>query len=60
MKPQSVLLTACLSVLLVRPGAAQSDDWRTIEIETTEVTSSDVAISPDGPFPFTRGVTRVR
>ncbi len=50
MKPQSVLLTACLSVLLVRPGAAQSDDWRTIEFETTEVTAPDVAISPDGQW----------
>jgi Tol biopolymer transport system component len=50
MKPQFVLLTACLSALIVRPAAAQSDDWRTIEIETTEVTSPDVAISPDGQW----------
>ncbi|MEE9533605.1 MAG: amidohydrolase family protein, partial [Acidimicrobiia bacterium] len=50
MNPQSVLLTACLSVLLVHPGAAQSDDWRTIEFETTEVTAPDVATSPDGQW----------
>ena len=50
MKPQSVLLTACLSVLLVRPAAAQDDGWRTIEFETSEVTTPDVAISPDGQW----------
>ncbi len=50
MKPQSALLTVCLSVLLVHPAAAQSNDWRTIEFETTEVTSPDVTLSPDGQW----------
>ena len=50
MKPLAALLTACLSALLVRPGAAQSDEWRTIEFETTEVTAPDVAVSPDGEW----------
>ncbi len=50
MKPQSVFLTACLSVLLIRPAAAQSDGWRTIEFETTEVTRADVTVSPDGQW----------
>ena len=44
-----VLLTA-ISLLCVHPAAAQSDDWRTIEFETTEVTSPDIAISPDGEW----------
>ncbi len=50
MKPQSVLLTACLSVLLVRPATAQDDGWRTIEFETSEVTFPDVTLSPDGEW----------
>jgi imidazolonepropionase-like amidohydrolase/Tol biopolymer transport system component len=29
---------------------AQSDDWRTIEIETSEVTAPDVTVSPDGEW----------
>jgi Tol biopolymer transport system component len=29
---------------------AQSDDWRTIEFETTEVTAADVTLSPDGQW----------
>ncbi|MCK5652136.1 MAG: hypothetical protein KAJ42_12190 [Gemmatimonadetes bacterium] len=28
----------------------ESDDWRTIEIETTEVTAPDVSITPDGEW----------
>ena len=28
--------------------AAQDQDWRTVELETNEVTAADVAISPDG------------
>ncbi len=50
MKPQSVLLTVCLSAVLVRLGAAQSDGWRTIEFETSEVTAADVTLSPDGEW----------
>ena len=45
--PLSVLAT----VLVSGPALAQADDgWRTIEFETTEVTSPDVAISPDGQW----------
>jgi hypothetical protein len=29
---------------------AQDDDWRTIEIETSEVTAPDVTVSPDGEW----------
>ncbi len=37
------------TILLSDPALAQDDDgWRTIEIETTEVTAPDVAITPDG------------
>ena len=37
------------SVLVAQPARAQDDDgWRTIEIETTEVTAPDAAITPDG------------
>ena len=41
---------ALVPTTLVFPniGAAQDDGWRTIEIETTEVTTPDVALSPDG------------
>ena len=46
----SVLLAASISLLFVGPAAAQSDDWRTIEFETTEVTRPDVAVSPDGQW----------
>jgi len=46
----SVLLAASISLLFVGPAAAQSDDWRTIEFETTEVTAADVTVSPDGEW----------
>ena len=37
------------AILVSVPAAAQdADGWRTIEIETTEVTAPDVAITPDG------------
>ena len=42
------LLPALVTIWLVRPAIAQNDGWRTIEIETTEVTAPDVAITPDG------------
>ena len=42
------LLTALVTMWLVCPVTAQDDGWRTIEIETTEVTAPDVAITPDG------------
>ncbi len=44
------LLPALVTILLVRPAAAQDDGWRTIEFETTEVTAPDVAITPDGQW----------
>ncbi len=43
-----VCLLTC--VLVIPPAAAQDDDWRTIEFETTEVTAADVALSPDGQW----------
>ncbi len=41
-----VLVTA----VLPNAAAAQDDGWRTIEIETTEVTDPDIAIFPDGEW----------
>ncbi len=46
----SILLAAFILLLCVHPAAAQSDGWRTIEFETTEVTRADVAVSPDGQW----------
>ena len=43
----AVLCVACVSLLVVGSAAAQDNDWRTIEFETTEVTEADVALSPD-------------
>ena len=34
--------------VLPNTAAAQDDGWRTIELETTEVTAPDVTITPDG------------
>ncbi|UCC84720.1 MAG: PD40 domain-containing protein [Gemmatimonadota bacterium] len=45
-----VLFAALLSAVVFRPVIAQSDGWRTIEFETTEVTAADVAVSPDGQW----------
>ena len=36
------------TLALPNPAAAQDDDWRTIEFETTEVTDADITVSPDG------------
>ncbi len=52
----SLWLAASLSLVLVGPATAQDDGWRTIEIETTEVTSPDVAVSPDGAWKATRSI----
>ena len=43
---------ALVLVTLVLPNtsAAQDDDLRTIEFETSEVTAPDVAVSPDGKW----------
>jgi len=46
----SLWIAASLSFVLVCPLTAQDDGWRTIEFETTEVTSPDVAVSPDGEW----------
>ncbi len=48
--PPNVLGGATVLLLCVSPVAAQSDDWRTIEFETTQVTSPDVALSPEGEW----------
>ena len=37
-----------VTLVLSNTAAAQDDGWRTIEIETTEVTAPDVAVTPDG------------
>ena len=42
------LLAASMSLWLVHPAAAQNDETRTIEFETSEVTAADVTVSPDG------------
>ena len=45
--PAAVVAT----VLVSAPANAQNDDgWRTIEFETSEVTTPDVAVSPDGEW----------
>ncbi len=46
----AVLCVACVSLLVVGSAAAQDNDWRTIEFETTEVTEADVTVSPDGEW----------
>ena len=38
------------TLVLPNTAAAQDDDLRTIEFETTEVTAPDVAVSPDGEW----------
>ena len=44
-----LLVAAVATALVAGPALAQDGDgWRTIEIETTEVTAPDVAITPDG------------
>ena len=47
-----LLSVAVLATVLVSaPANAQNDDgWRTIEFETSEVTTPDVAVSPDGEW----------
>ncbi|UCC71021.1 MAG: PD40 domain-containing protein [Gemmatimonadota bacterium] len=42
------VIAAFLSLLWGAPVTAQQTDWRTIEFETSQVTSPDVALSPDG------------
>ena len=51
-------LSVLATVLVTQPAVAQdADGWRTIEIETTEVTAPHVAVSPDGEWlVFTMGV----
>ena len=39
-----------MSLFFVQPTTAQDDGWRTIEFTTTEVTSPDVTVSPDGEW----------
>ena len=47
--PRTLGLLTLGTALVPRPALAQdADGWRTIEIETTEVTAPDVAITPDG------------
>ena len=46
----SVLLAVSMSLFFVQPTTAQDDGWRTIEFTTTEVTSPDVTVSPDGEW----------
>ena len=41
---------ALVTSALPTAAAAQDDGWRTIEIETTEVTAPDVACSPEGKW----------
>ena len=38
------------TLVLPNTAAAQDDGWRTIEFETSEVTTPDVAVSPDGEW----------
>jgi Tol biopolymer transport system component len=46
-----VVITPLLLLLgFVHPAAGQNGDWRKIEFETTEVTSAEVTVSPDGQW----------
>ncbi len=44
------LALVLVTSVLQNTAAAQDNDWRTIEFETTEVTEADVALSPDGQW----------
>ena len=44
------LCVACLPLLVVGPVAAQDSGWRTIELDTVEVTCPDITVSPDGEW----------
>ena len=44
------LALVLVTSVLQNTAAAPDDGWRTIEFETTEVTSADVAVSPDGQW----------
>ena len=44
------LCVACLPLLVVGPVAAQDSGWRTIELDTVEVTRPDITVSPDGEW----------
>ena len=46
----TALALVLVSSVLPNTATAQDDGWRTIEIETTEVTAPDVAITPDGEW----------
>ncbi len=48
--PLSSLIIAALWLLSGSLLAAQETDWRTIELETTEVTEPDITVSPDGEW----------
>ena len=48
MRRLAVRCIACLTVLVVGPAVAQDGGWRTIELDTVEVTRPDVTLSPDG------------
>lgn len=45
-----VAIVSCLLLLGGAPLTAQETDWRTIEFETSQVTSPDVVLSPDGEW----------
>ena len=46
-----LLVAAVATILVSAPANTQNDDgWRTIEFETSEVTTPDVAVSPDGEW----------
>ena len=48
MRTFRLAVVAFVSLLFVGSAAAQDNDWRTIEFDTTEVTRADVDLSPDG------------
>ncbi len=46
----ALALVLAVSAPPVVTGQSDNDGWRTIEFETTEVTTADVALSPDGQW----------
>ncbi len=49
-RSSSAVTAAIVSLLGGAQVTAQETDWRTIEFETSQVTSPDVALSPDGEW----------
>ena len=43
-------LAVLVAIIAAGPATAQTNGWRTVSFETSQVTTPDVAVSPDGQF----------